>query len=81
MGELTATNSGMLARLGRGVVFAWGWLLCKLSYHSLERPKSWNRDRQYPYRLCRCTRCHGKDWRYNLDPALRVSVDDDTDVD
>ncbi|MCZ7862560.1 hypothetical protein O9X98_14390 [Agrobacterium salinitolerans] len=64
-----------------GLIRAWGWLCCKLSIHNLERPHSWNTDRQYPYRLCRCSRCHGTDWRYNLDPALRRSVDDDADVD
>jgi hypothetical protein len=32
MGEVTGTNSGIIARIGRGVVFAWGWLRCKLSF-------------------------------------------------
>jgi hypothetical protein len=70
-------NGGFLVRLAGGVSRVWGWLCCKLTFHRLERPKDWNTDRQFPYTLCRCTRCHGTDWRYNLDPALRKTVEDD----
>jgi hypothetical protein len=68
-------------RLVGGTLKAWGWLRCKLSFHALERPSTWNTDRQYPYRLCHCSRCNGTDWRFNLDPALRKTVDDELDVD
>lgn len=62
MGELaTEGPDGVAKRLSKGVIRALGWLCCKLSIHALERPHAWNTDRQYPYRLCRCSRCHGTD--------------------